>query len=64
MAVLGKHRARVSFTCVEMRDCEHPPDGRCSPEGDSTATALASLATLMANHAARDYTYEGYTAFW
>jgi Glycosyl hydrolase family 14 len=22
----------VSFTCVEMRDCEHPPDGNCSPE--------------------------------
>jgi beta-amylase len=22
----------VSFTCVEMRDCEHPPEGACSPE--------------------------------
>ena len=33
MAVLKKHSARLSFTCVEMRDCEHPPEGRCSPEG-------------------------------
>ena len=33
MAVLRKHSARLSFTCVEMRDCEHPPEGRCSPEG-------------------------------
>lgn len=22
----------VSFTCVEMRDCEHPPESACSPE--------------------------------
>jgi beta-amylase len=22
----------VSFTCVEMRDCEHPPESCCSPE--------------------------------
>ena len=34
MAVLRKHSARLSFTCVEMRDCEHPPEGRCSPEGE------------------------------
>ena len=33
MVVLKKHSARLSFTCVEMRDCEHPPEGRCSPEG-------------------------------
>ena len=33
MAVLKKHSTRLSFTCVEMRDCEHPPEGRCSPEG-------------------------------
>ena len=33
MAVLRRHRARLSFTCVEMRDCEHPPEGRCSPQG-------------------------------
>ena len=34
MAVLRRHSARLSFTCVEMRDCEHPPEGRCSPEGE------------------------------
>ena len=33
MKLLAKHGARVSFTCVEMRDCEHPPEGRCSPQG-------------------------------
>ena len=33
--VLAKHDARMSFTCVEMRDCEHPPEGRCSPQGAS-----------------------------
>lgn len=31
--MLAKHRAGASFTCVEMRDCEHPTEGRCSPEG-------------------------------
>jgi len=30
--VLSKVNARLSFTCVEMRDCEHPPEGRCSPQ--------------------------------
>ena len=34
MQLLARHNARVSFTCVEMRDCEHPPDARCSPQGD------------------------------
>lgn len=32
-AMLAKYNARVSFTCVEMRDCEHPPEGKCSPQG-------------------------------
>lgn len=31
--MLASHRAGASFTCVEMRDCEHPMEGRCSPEG-------------------------------
>ena len=31
-AVAAEYGAVVSFTCVEMRDCEHPPDGACSPE--------------------------------
>lgn len=30
--MLRKHDASVSFTCVEMRDCEHPADSGCSPE--------------------------------
>lgn len=33
MRALAKNGARCSFTCVEMRDCEHPPEGRCSPQG-------------------------------
>jgi len=32
MAMLKRHDATLSFTCVEMRDCEHPPEGRCSPQ--------------------------------
>jgi beta-amylase len=31
--MLKRHGAAASFTCVEMRDCEHPIEGRCSPEG-------------------------------
>ena len=33
MDVLARHHARASFTCVEMRDCEHPPEAKCSPQG-------------------------------
>lgn len=32
MALLSRLDVRLSFTCVEMRDCEHPPEGRCSPQ--------------------------------
>ena len=32
MQLVAKLDCRLSFTCVEMRDCEHPPEGRCSPE--------------------------------
>ena len=42
MKLLAKHGARVSFTCVEMRDCEHPPEGRCSPQGQSHSLPVAS----------------------
>lgn len=31
--MLKRHGAAASFTCVEMRDCEHPLEARCSPEG-------------------------------
>lgn len=30
---LAKYGVSASFTCVEMRDCEHPADCLCSPEG-------------------------------
>ena len=44
MAVLAQHSARASFTCVEMRDCEHPPEGECSPQGGpSLPSTLGSL---------------------
>jgi len=33
MDVVKKHNALMSFTCVEMRDCEHPPESMCSPQG-------------------------------
>lgn len=33
LEVVAAHGARASFTCVEMRDCEHPPEARCSPQG-------------------------------
>lgn len=33
MGVLKRYHTHLSFTCVEMRDCEHPPEGRCSPQG-------------------------------
>lgn len=31
--MLARNKTGVSFTCVEMRDCEHPREGLCSPEG-------------------------------
>eukprot|EP00210_Caulerpa_lentillifera_P002105 g2020.t1 len=33
MEMLKKRNASLSFTCVEMRDCEHPPESMCSPQG-------------------------------
>lgn len=33
MKMLAENDVGVSFTCVEMRDCEHPREGLCSPEG-------------------------------
>ena len=51
LAVLARHNARVSFTCVEMRDCEHPPEAHCSPQGapawrHRTAAAADSRARV------------------
>ena len=30
---LKRFDVHVSFTCVEMRDCDHPPEAACSPQG-------------------------------
>ena len=46
MAMLRRHRARLSFTCVEMRDCEHPPEGRCSPQGARGASRSRQHAKI------------------
>lgn len=29
----SKYNTRLNFTCMEMRDCEHPTMAQCSPEG-------------------------------
>lgn len=39
MDVLKRYHTHLSFTCVEMRDCEHPPEGRCSPQGEPLVLA-------------------------
>ncbi|KAL0051241.1 hypothetical protein WJX82_004216 [Trebouxia sp. C0006] len=44
MEVLKKYHTHLSFTCVEMRDCEHPPEGRCSPQGLLQQVTSASMA--------------------
>lgn len=33
MCLAKRYGCKLHFTCVEMRDCEHTHDGRCSPEG-------------------------------
>lgn len=50
ISVLKTHGASVSFTCVEMRDCEHPYEGRCSPEGllHQVCTTAARLGVPVA----------------
>ena len=49
MRVLKRRDTRLSFTCVEMRDCEHPPEGRCSPEGQlwGNAVGLHSVGAIQ-----------------
>lgn len=37
---MARHGARASFTCVEMRDCEHPPEARCSPQGEPAVSGF------------------------
>lgn len=53
--MLQRHGAAASFTCVEMRDCEHPIEGRCSPEGllnQVRARLAGSRAALTCAHGA------------
>ena len=49
MTMLRRNSARLSFTCVEMRDCEHPPEGRCSPQGERSRLSLQSLTAFSSN---------------
>ena len=48
MRLMQRHRAHLSFTCVEMRDCEHPAEGHCSPETllDLVIKTAAQYGTL------------------
>lgn len=47
MDVLKRNGARLSFTCVEMRDCEHPPDACCSPQGLLQQVRFDSLKPFL-----------------
>ena len=47
MSLLASHKARASFTCVEMRDCEHPPEARCSPQGMCLPYSCGLSCTLL-----------------
>ena len=49
MTVLAKHSAHASFTCVEMRDCEHPPEARCSPQGVPRTAVVGGWVYRSAN---------------
>ena len=55
MQLLARHNARVSFTCVEMRDCEHPPEGRCSPQGMPLPPKPSMLNALQAGAYSSDF---------
>lgn len=57
MEVLAKNGACVNFTCVEMRDCEHPI-GRCSPQGllnQVISTALELNVPVAGENALQRY---------
>jgi beta-amylase len=55
---LAAHGASASFTCVEMRDCEHPAEGLCSPEGllnQVLAAASAADVPISGENALQRY---------
>lgn len=61
--MLAKHRASASFTCVEMRDCEHPTEGRCSPEGllnQVLATAAKARVPTSGENALQRYDHHAF----
>lgn len=51
MDVLKRYHTHLSFTCVEMRDCEHPPEGRCSPQGEPLVLASPFPPCVLAEKA-------------
>jgi len=56
--ILAKYRASLHFTCVEMRDVEHPPHGRCSPQSllkQIRATCKAEGVSLAGENALQRY---------
>ena len=56
--MLAAHAAGASFTCVEMRDCEHPVEGMCSPEGllhQVLATAARAGVPVSGENALQRY---------
>ena len=52
--LMRRHGAHLSFTCVEMRDCEHPADGHCSPE-----QLLDLIIKTAAQHGKRGWRWKG-----
>jgi len=50
LASLARAGARASFTCVEMRDAEHPPECEAGPEGllNQVLTAAAGAGVPLA----------------
>ncbi|KAK9828277.1 hypothetical protein WJX74_006952 [Apatococcus lobatus] len=56
--ILERYQARLSFTCVEMRDCEHPNEARCSPQGllqQIIETCIAKGVQLAGENALQRY---------
>lgn len=49
--LLASHGAAASLTCVEMRDCEHPPHAHCRPQAllDQVVAAASIAGTSSSN---------------
>lgn len=60
--LVKRHGGSISFTCVEMRDCEHPPESACSPEGllrQIIKNAEAHEVPLTGENALQRYDHHG-----